>query len=182
MDDRAVGQLLAGPVVVGDHDVEPRGARCRNLLDRGDAAVHRDEQLHAAPAQPLDRRAGEPVALVEAARQLPHRIGAERAQRPQQHRGGADAVHVVVAEHGDHRAALDVPEDQLTGRGDARQRERVVRLLGGQEAPRLLDVAKPRRARIDPTTGDTPSPSASRRPPATSYGSVLHRDGFDASR
>ncbi len=142
VNDRAVGQLVAGPVVVGDHHVEPRSTRGGHLLDRGDAAVHRDQQLDPTPAQPLDRRTGQPVALVEAARQLPDRVGTEGTQGPQQHRGGADAVHVVVAEHGDHRAALDVAEDQLTGRRNARQGERVVRLLGREKAPSLLHIAE----------------------------------------
>ena len=140
--DRAVGQLLARSVVVGDHHVEPHSASGRDLLDRRDAAVDRDQQLDTAPAQPLHGRPGEAVALVEAARQLPDGVGAERAQGPQQHRGGADAVHVVVAEHGDNGAALHVREDQLTCRGNARQGERVVRLLGRQEATRLLDIAE----------------------------------------
>ena len=60
--DRAVGQLVAGPVVVGDHDVEPRGARRGDLLDRGDAAVDRDEQPRRAPRSRStgDRRARSP--------------------------------------------------------------------------------------------------------------------------
>ena len=101
VDDGAVGQLVAWAMVIGDHHVEPCGSGRGHLLDGSDAAVDRDEQLHPAARQPLDRRPGEAVALVEAARQLPHGIGAERAKGPEQHRGGADAVHVVVAEHGD---------------------------------------------------------------------------------
>src|SRR5829696_8464253 len=41
---------------------------------------------------------------------------------------------------------------------------------------------RPRRARIAPTTGETPRSRASKRPAATSYGSDLQRDGLDCIR
>ena len=56
VDDRGVRQGAVGPrrVVVGDHDLEPRRARRRHLVDRGDRAVGRDQQAGAAGRQPLD--------------------------------------------------------------------------------------------------------------------------------
>ena len=68
------------------------------------------------PASRSTAPVGEPVALVEAAGQLPDGIRAERAQRAQQHRRGADAVHVVVAEDGDR------PSRARRGRGSAHRR------------------------------------------------------------
>ena len=113
--------------------------------------------------QPLDRRGRQAVALVEAAGQLPDRIAAERAQGANEDGGGADAVHVVVAEHRDPRAA------RAGGRGSARTRPARPGSVSGSwrsSAARKRRAsstsAKPRRARIAPTGRDTPSPAASR--------------------
>ena len=72
-DDRAVGQRLAGPVVVGDDDVEPARARLGDLLDRGDAAVDGQDEPAALVGEPREGLALEAVALLEAARQVPAR-------------------------------------------------------------------------------------------------------------
>ena len=149
--DDTVGKLLARQVVVADHHVEPRRPRRGHGLDGRDATVDRDQQAHAPLGQPLDGAGGQPVALVEAAGQLPDGIRAEGAQRSQEDRRRADAVHVVVAEHGDAGAAPDVGADQLGGRRDTRQGQRVVALVGVQERAGILDgrEAAPRQDRAD---------------------------------
>ena len=109
MHERTVGQGRPGPVVIGDHHVESRRPRGSHLLDRGHPAVDRHEQLHPARGQALHRGHREAVSLVEAARQLPLGVPAQRAQGAYEHRGGADAVDVVVTEHGNSRPAFRCP-------------------------------------------------------------------------
>ena len=50
-DDRAVGQRLARPVVVGDDHLQARSARLGDLLDGGDAAVDREHEAHSSSAR-----------------------------------------------------------------------------------------------------------------------------------
>ena len=142
MHERAVGQRRAGPVVIGYHHFESRRPRGGHLLDRGHPAVDRHEQLHPARGQTLHRGHREAVSLVEAARQLPLRIAAQRPQRAHEHGSGADAVDVVVTEHGDSRPALQVPQNQLTGARSTGQRARIVALARGQEAACLSHVGE----------------------------------------
>ena len=54
--DRAVGQLRARPVVVGDDDVEAERARLGDLLDGRDPAVDGEHEPAALAGEPLDRR------------------------------------------------------------------------------------------------------------------------------
>ena len=58
----------------------PSVARRGDLLDRGDAAVDREDEPAALLGEPLERLAADAVALVEAARQMPLDVGAELAQ------------------------------------------------------------------------------------------------------
>jgi hypothetical protein len=142
MDERAIGQPGPRAVMVGDHHVQSRRPRLGHLLDGGHAAVDRHQQVHPPARKARDGRAREAIALVEAARQLPDGIAAQRAQRADEHGGGAHAVHVVVAEHRDPRAPLEVAQNQLAGGCDTGNRERVMALAGGQKAPGLLDVGE----------------------------------------
>ena len=72
-DDRAVGQRLAGPVVVGDDHLEAARLRLRDLLDRGDAAVDGQHEPAALVGEPLERR--------RARRRSPRRSGSAGASR-----------------------------------------------------------------------------------------------------
>ena len=137
---RAVG---ARAVVVGDHDVHPGRARGGDLLDRGDRAVDGDQQVGAARGKALDRGEGEPVAVVDPARQVPVDVRAERAQRAHEDRGRADAVHVVVAVHGDARAAAGVAEDPLRRLGQPRPGRERMQVGGGEERARRLRLPEP---------------------------------------
>jgi hypothetical protein len=125
-DDGAVGEDVAGPVVVGDDDLDAERLRQLDLLDGGDAAVDRDDEATAFGGEPLDRPAVQPVALVEAARQVPRDVGLELAQEQDSERGRADAVGVVVAVHADRRAGSDRGADRLDRRGHVSERKRVV--------------------------------------------------------
>jgi hypothetical protein len=140
--DRHLGERAVGArrVVVGDHDLHPRGARGGDLLDRGDRAVDRDQQLRPARGEALDRGGGQAVAVVDPARQIPVDVGAERAQRAHEDRGRRDAVDVVVAVHGDPRAPPDVAEDDRGGLAEPAERLERMRRLRLQEASRGLRI------------------------------------------
>ena len=80
-DDRAVGQRLAGPVVVGDDDVEaeppsPRATSSTAVIPQSTVST----RPQPSSASRVERLAREAVALVEAARQVPVDVGAELAQ------------------------------------------------------------------------------------------------------
>ena len=112
-DDRAVGQRLAGPVMVGDDHVEPARARLGDLGDGRDAAVDGEHEPAALVGEPLERAAADAVALVEAARQVPVDVGAELAQQQHGERRRGDPVDVVVAVDADPPARGDRRADPL---------------------------------------------------------------------
>ena len=141
-DDRAVGKGLAGPVVVGDDDLEPRRPGLRDLLDGSDPAVDGEDERAAVVRQARQRLARHPVALLEAAGQVPLDVRAQVAQGRHGQRGRADAVHVVVAVDADPPARRDRLADQRARGLDVPEQERVVPgRLRGQEGARRLGVA-----------------------------------------
>ena len=138
--DRAVRQHLARPVMVGHDDVHAERARVRDLLDGADPAVGRHQQARAALAQLVDRarakgRSRRPCGSGSAAG--PRRRAAQCAD---EHRGRADAVHVVVAVHGDPVPRRGVGEDRLDRLLDAR------RSASGRAPPRRRGSCAPRLA------------------------------------
>jgi hypothetical protein len=125
-DAQAVGQLLGGAMVVGHDHVHAELAGSRHLGGGRDAAVDRDDQLHALAGQPLQRLGADAVALLEAAGQVPADLGAQRPQHQDGQRRRADAVGVVVAVHADPLAALGRGQDAVTGGAHVAQQQRVV--------------------------------------------------------
>ena len=124
-------------MVVGDDHVDPEPAGLVDLGDGGDAAVDREDELHAVLGEPRDRRRGDAVALLEPAREVPDDVGAELPQRQRRERRGADPVDVVVAVDADPLAPLDRGAEPLDGRGHVTEQERVVRdALGLEEGAR----------------------------------------------
>ena len=133
-------------------------------------------RLRAARGQPLDRRAREPVAVVDPARQVPVDVRAERAQRAHEDRGRADAVDVVVAVDGDPRAALDVLEDRATPPPPAPARRRAgARSAAARNARAASGSPSPRRTSTCASTCEQPSSAASRAAAANSYGVTCRR-------
>ena len=142
--DRAVGQRLARPVVVGDDHVEPEPASFSDLVDGGDPAVHGQHERDAVLRQARERLAGHPVAFVEAAGQVPLDVRPELAQARDRECGRADAVDVVVAVHADALPGGDRRADPVArGRAVAEQARVVARRFGGEERTRRLGVAEP---------------------------------------
>ena len=94
--DGTFGQFGAGLMMIGDHDFKPQLARQRHLLNRGDAAVHGDEQigLFADFAHCIHVQA---ISLVMARRNIGIHLEAHGAQVHGENRGGAHAVHVIIA-------------------------------------------------------------------------------------
>ena len=136
-DDGAVGQRLAGTVVVRDDDFEAARSRLRDLGGGRDAAVDREDEPATVLREPGQRLAADAVALVEAARQVPGDVGAELAQEEDGERGGGDPVHVVVAVNADPPARLHGGADLCAGGLHVTEQERVMR--------RLLTVEEPAR-------------------------------------
>ena len=176
--DDAVGQLVAGAVVVADDDVQPRRAGRGDLLDGGDAAVDGHQQVDAARRPAARRRRGQPVALVEAAGQLPDGVarrgraacaGGSRwsRRRPRRSRRTRRCASRAATCSRISSAAAGTP-GSVSGSW---------RSSAARNARASSTVAKPRRARIAPTGRDTPSPAASCSATATSYGAHDQLDG-----
>ena len=139
-DDRAVGQRLARPVVVGDDDVEPTRSRFGDLFDRGHAAVDREHEAAAFVGEARQGLALDAVPFLEAARQVPGDVGAELAKDEDGQGGGADPVRVVVTMDANALAGGDRTLDRLDRSGHVTEQKRVMsRHFSGQEcaAPRL---------------------------------------------
>ena len=145
VDDGRVGQAAVRTrrVVVGHDDVHARRARRGDLVDRRDGAVGGHQQGRAARRQALHRARVEPVAVLQAARQVPVGVAAQRAQRAHEDRRRADAVGVVVAVDGDRRTGLQVLAHDGHRRVDAGEGVRRMRLVGRQPRPRGGRVGEP---------------------------------------
>ena len=140
--DGAVGQRVAGAVVVADHDLEAELLGVRDLIDGGYSAVDGQNEAAAVVREPGQCLPANAVALVEAARQVPRDVGAELAQREHGERGGADAVGVVVAVHADPGAGLDRGGDRLDRLPHVAEQERIVAGQRAVEEPaRAVDAA-----------------------------------------
>ena len=133
-------------MVVGDDHVEAERTCLRDLVDRGDAAVHRQHEAAVFTRETRERLAGEAVALLEPAGQVPVDVGAQPAQNGDRKRRRADAVDVVVAVHADAPSGLDRPAEERTRLLHvAQERDVVARPLGGEKGScsRRIAVAPP---------------------------------------
>ena len=95
------GQRLLALMMVGDDEINAQLLTQLRLAHGGDAAVHGDDQLDALGVELVDSDGIQAVALLQTAGNVAHRVGAVAAEKIRQQAGGGDAVHVVVAEHGD---------------------------------------------------------------------------------
>ena len=83
----------------------PELARAPRGFGAADAAVDRDDQLHAFGVQAIERGRLQAVAVAQPLGDEVDDVAAEQLQRAPQDHGGGDAVDVVVAVHGDALAA-----------------------------------------------------------------------------
>ena len=138
IDQRAVRQVRAGAVVVGDDDVHAQFFGQRRHVHGVDAAIHGDEQVGV-----LRQRAHgllvEAVALAVAVGQVGANVRAQRCQVQVEDGRGGDAVHVVIAVDADAFARLQRRAHALHGPAHVREQQRVVEqfLAGGEEGARL---------------------------------------------
>ena len=125
-DDRAVGKLVAGPVVVGDDDLQPERPCFGDLGHRSDSAVDRDDEAAFLPRETRERVDRDAVSLLETTREVPVDVCAERAEDGDGERGRADAVGVVVAMDADPLASGNCPANRVTRLGHVSQESGVV--------------------------------------------------------
>ena len=113
-------------MVIGDDDLEPELAREADRLERGDAAVHRDDQRASGGARLLDVGRLDAVPVAHAVRH--HRVPRQAAglERGEQQRRAAHPVDVVVAYHRDALATPPRVEQACYGFLHAEQEKRVV--------------------------------------------------------
>ena len=129
-------------MVVGDDHVEPRRLRLGDLRHGRDSAVHGHDEPAVLARKARQRLASDPVALLEAARQMPFDVRAELAEDQHSERGGADPVDVVVAVDADPLAGRDRRADRVARSGHVSEEQRIV--LGGfsvEKRPRGLRLA-----------------------------------------
>ena len=94
-----------------------------------DAAVDRDDQLHALGVQPFDRRRLQAVAVAQPLGNEVDDVAAEHLERAPQDHGGGDAVDVVVAVDRDPLAPRERPLEPLDRRVHAGEPERIVQVI-----------------------------------------------------
>ena len=93
--------------MVCDEQVQADAARVLRFAVGGDAAVDRDDDLGTALLQGVERITVESVAVFKALGYVEIGLRPELAQATEHQGRGADAVGVVVAEHGDASPAPD---------------------------------------------------------------------------
>ena len=141
------GSSSPGPVVVGD---DRRRGRAPCACATSSTAVIPQSTVSTSPqpspASRVERLAGDAVALLEAARQVPVDLGAELAEDEDGERRRADPVDVVVAVDADPRPGRDRGADALappracrragTGRGPGDSPARNAAAAAGSPYPR----------------------------------------------
>ena len=96
-----VGQHVLALVVVGDDQVQANFPAEAGFLNASDAAVHGNDKIHPLAAEAPQRVAAQAIAVLDAAGDILHTVGAPGAQIVHQEDRGGDAVHIVIPEHGD---------------------------------------------------------------------------------
>ena len=143
IEDGGGGRERVGDgVVVDDDHVHAELAGACDLGHAGDAAVERDEEAGALAGDAFDGAEVEPVALVDAVRDVGPGWSADGVEEEGEKRGGADAVDVVVAVEGDLLCLDDGAGEPLDGRGHALHPEGVgeVGELVGEEPGGVLRI------------------------------------------
>ena len=150
-----IGQLVVRFVMVGDDQVDAELAGAARRFRRADAAVDRDDQLHAFGVEAIDGARLQTVAVGQPFGNEVADVGAEQLERAPQNHGGRDAVDVVVAVDGNALATADRQQQPIGRAFEAGEPERIVELIERrvQEPRRLVGVGdaanrqQPRRHR-----------------------------------
>ena len=134
VDQDAVFEVFfLGAVVIDHDDVDAEGAQVGDLLVGVGAAIQRDEQVGPAGLQgAVDGTARQSVAILGAAGNDEARVGAKAAEHAHEERGAADAVDVVVTEHGDVFALGERAAEADGGGLDVGEEKRVLQVAEGR--------------------------------------------------
>ena len=126
-------QLGTRQVVIGDHHADAGRPRVAHRVHRGDAAVAGDHQRRAEPLGRGQPGGSEVVAVPQPVGHEADDVGARGPKRAGEQRGGALAVHVVIAVDQDGAARPHSGRDGVHRLGDAGERHGVGQ--GGDVGP-----------------------------------------------
>ncbi len=113
-------------MVIGDNDIDTERFCLFNRFARVGPAIDGDDQRWAVLFNTSRQRVGgKAVAIVETIGNKCGDLAAQRAQNPDQQCGGANAVGIVVAEHGDFFAVTQRAPNPLNRLVHIRQLKRV---------------------------------------------------------
>ena len=141
VQDRAVGQSVAGQMVIRDDHVDAGRPRRGDFVDRADPAVCGDQQPGAALGQPLHGRHRHSVAVLLAPGDQPVAVTAQLADGADRDRGRADAVDVVVPVNGHMQPGGDGGANPFADGRHRPEQQRIVTLVRVEERARLLERA-----------------------------------------
>ena len=151
---RALRQLLLALMMVRDDERHAQLPAEPGLLQRRDAAVHRDDEPHALRMELADGPGVQAVALLEPPGDVDDAVRTYAAQKIRQQAGGRDAVHVIIAEHGDALPELQRLPHRLHGavhlpqeKGVKQRRVRAQQLLRLLRSPAAAPGQHARRQR-----------------------------------
>ena len=132
-------------VVIGDHHIDTQSLGVGYLGRSGDAAVHRDDELHALLAQPVHCAAVQAVTLSGAVGNIAYNMSASLPQKFCEQTGGGDAIHIIVAVDGDGVPPFHGLGDADGGPVHIPHEKRVVEQLWavGKKLPRLFRGVQP---------------------------------------
>ena len=99
VEDRAVGELGARLMVIGDHHLHSSLLGPRDCVDGGDRAVDGEDDRGPALGQGVDRGLGEAIAVPDPIGNQPVAARPQVAQGADRDRRRADAVDVEIAVH-----------------------------------------------------------------------------------
>ena len=115
--------------MVGDDQVNAELPGASRGLGAANAAIHGHDQLDALSVQTVDRRGLQAVAIGQAFGNEMRDVRAEQLEGPAKDHRRGDAVHVVVAVHGNPLAIGDRRGEPIHRAFEAGEPERVVELF-----------------------------------------------------
>ena len=135
-------------VMIGDDEIDAELARAQGRLAGANAAVDRDDELHAFAMQAIDCRRLQAVTVAQPLGDEVHDVATEQLEGATQDDGRGDAVDVVVTVDGDALPAGQGPLDALDRARHVGEQERIVEVIEGrrEETRRALGITQPAQA------------------------------------
>ena len=130
VDDRdRLRKFGVGLVMVRDDEIEAKLAAAACRLRTANAAVDRDDDMHALGVQAFERGRLESVAITQTLGNEMRHLAAEQLERAPQNHRGRDAVDVVVAVHGNAFAGIDRAQQTFDGTIHVGQAHRIEQVI-----------------------------------------------------